>query len=592
MSAATPYSDQPISSDKVGLDDYAALQGVEAALRLVTDAIDGEAWESQARGALRHPYVTRDGCIWKSKVTREGVPLDMRLTTFTAHITAEIIESDGNEQTRYYEIEGVAGGRTTSTIIPASEFRSLRWIATHLGAVAVIVPPTEDREVSAAIQLLSAEDRQVRLRHIHTGWIRHDGADLYLDSAGAIGAEGRVEGIDVALPSQFEGYCLEPPTSPEDLAAAVRASLAVTEVAPLEHSVPLLATVYQAPVAQPPDSLFFHGLTGSFKSSFTGSGLQHFGRQLDYHHLTDSFNSTLNALREVSYKGKDVLIVIDDYSRPPDHKRADELDEKANALFRGVANRAGRSRAARDGSLRAGHRPRATVIASGTQLPTADDVQARLTVLYLHRDLINRKALTRSQQDGAEGRFARSMFGFVRWLARDRQAYLDYYHRRVSAITEDFRVESAHPRTAPAMAAKMGALELFLEYACETGALNDAQAIEWAEKFKAALLKASDAQVPDASVAEPAERFVHLLRDALAAARCHITNRSGGTPLLELAPICGWKKVQNNDGKATGEPAGPLVGWLEGEQDEDWDKLHLYLNPSESFAVVQRLASR
>jgi hypothetical protein len=350
----------------------------------------------------------------------------------------------------------------------------------------------------------------------------------------------------------------------------------------------MLAAPYQAPVEQSPDSNFLVGNSGSFKSCLTALGLQHFGRRFDYDLLTESFASTLNALREVAYKGKDVLIVIDDFSRPPDQYRAAELDEKANALFRGIANRAGRSRAGRDGSLRAGHRPRGSVMASGTQLPPADDVQARLTVLNVRRDFIDLKALTRSQRDGADGRLTQAMFGYVQWVARDRKARLDYYHRRLRELTADFQHESAHPRTAPAMAAKMAALELFLEFACEAEALNDEQAADRLEKFKKALLKTSDAQVPDASLIEVAERFVHLFRDALVAGRCHIASSSGAMPLLELAPICGWKQV---GGVGSGVPGGPLVGWLEEEQEQVWEKLQLYLNPSESLAAVQRLAS-
>jgi hypothetical protein len=593
MSAGTtPYSDQPVHSGKLGLDDYAFLKGVEAALSLIENALDGEAWEAKARAAHRHPYSVRDGAIWKSFVTKAGVPVDVALTTFVARITSEVIESDGEEQKRFFGIEGIASGRTATFTIPSSEYRSLSWIAPHLGAGAVILPPTEDREVAAAIQLLSPEDRPVRLRHLHTGWIQHEGTDVYLDGAGVIGASGRVDAIDIALPPQFEHYGLEEPASPGDLVVAVRASLTITEVAPLHYSVPILATAYQAPVDQPPDSLFLEGLSGSFKSCLTALALQHFGRQLDYHHLTESFASTLNALREVAYKAKDMAIVVDDYSRPPDHYRAAELDEKANALFRGVANRAGRSRASRDGSLRAGRRQRATVIASGTQLPPADDVQARLTVLHIHRDLIDRKALARSQRDGSDGRFAQAMFGFVEWLARDRRARLDQYHRRLTELTAKFQDQSAHPRTAPAMAAKMAAMELFIEFAYEAGALNDQQATDWEGKFMGALLKGSDAQIPDASLTEPAERFVYLLRDALAAGRCHIASCSGAMPLLELAPICGWKQVQlNNDGKGTGVPGGPLVGWLEDELAQDWDKMQLFINPSESLAAVQRLAS-
>jgi hypothetical protein len=401
-------------------------------------------------------------------------------------------------------------------------------------------------------------------------------AHCYLDAPGAIGADGRIVGVDVALPPQFANYVLEDPGGPEAQVEAIRASFAITKVVEFEHGVVLLAAAYQAPVEQPPDSTFLCGLTGSFKSSETALSLQHFGLKLDHLHLTESFASTLNALREVAFLGKDVLVAVDDYSRPPDHYKAAELDAKAEALFRGIGNRAARSRAARDGSLRAAHPPRCALISNGTQMPPADDVQARLTILHVRKDSIDRQALKRSQQDGARGLFVRSMFGFIRWLARNRQAHLDLFHRRRLELRERFQVEDAHPRTSDAMAAKMATLELVIAFACDAGAINDIQAEEWIAKFEEALMKVAQAQTPDRSVVDPAERYVHQLRYALAAGRCHITSPTGVMPPQEIASACGWKDLM---------PAGAPIGWLDGPDLED-----LYLNPSESMAVVQRLS--
>jgi hypothetical protein len=202
-----------------------------------------------------------------------------------------------------------------------------------------------------------------------------------------------------------------------------------------------------------------------------------------------------------------------------------------------------------------------------------------LTILHVRKDSIDRQALTRSQQDGARGLFAHSMFGFIRWLARDRQARLDYYHRRRLELRERFQVEDAHPRTSDAMAAKMAALELVIEYACDAGAINDIQAEEWLARFEQALIKVAHTQVPDRSVVDPAERFVHLLRDALAAGRCHITSAAGDMPPQEIVSACGWKPLKTGGDLM---PAGLPIGWLDSED--------LFLNPSESMAVVQRLS--
>jgi hypothetical protein len=586
MSTATPYDDQPAPPDKIGLDDFACLKGAEAALQLIEEAVDSETYEASARARMPHPYSARAGAIWKT-ITKNDLTFDLRLTTFIARILSQIIESDGVEETRYFEIEGIVNSETRTFTILASEFRSLGWLATYLGGGAVIVPPAEDREVAAAIQLLSPQDVPVRIRHTHTGWIHQGGRDVFLDARGAIGAEGRIAGIDVALPPQFENCFLEDSGSPESQVEAIRASFAITETGPLEHTVLLLAAAYQAPVEQPADSTFICGSSGMFKSCQLALSLQHFGCKMDHLHPTESFASTINALREVAFKGKDVLVGIDDYSRPPDHYQASDLDAKAEALFRGIGNRVGRSRAARDGSLRAARPPRATVISTGTQLPPADDVQARLTVIYARKDVVDRQALTRSQQDGAAGLFAQSMFGFVKWLARDRQGRLDWYRQRVLDLRRRFQDEDAHPRTAPAMAAKMAALELVIEYGCDSGAFSDTQVEEWNAKFLAALIQAAENQSPDRSFVDVAERFIGLLRDALAAGRCYLTNRTGAMPPVDLARTCGWRNTPSSSSSnpPTLVASGPMIGWLEGP---DWEDL--YLNPSESLAVAQKLS--
>src|SRR5262249_2744928 len=153
-------------------------------------------------------------------------------------------------------------------------------------------------------------------------------------------------------------------------------------------------------------------------------------------------------------------LAIDDYSPPDDPRQAADMAAKADALFRGAANRAARSRANRDGSLRAPHPPRALVVANGTQLPRLPDIQARCTIVRVERHAINREALTRAQQDGAQGLFAQAMFGYIQWLARDYAARVARYNQRALQLREMFTEPDAHPRIALALAGKLAALEL------------------------------------------------------------------------------------------------------------------------------------
>src|SRR5262249_11009121 len=156
--------------------------------------------------------------------------------------------------------------------------------------------------------------------------------------------------------------------------------------------------------------------------------------------------------RELMFLAKDVVLPCDDFSPPEDYHEAAGLEVKADAVFRGAGNRAARSRANRDGSLRAAHPPRALIITNGTQQPRKDDVQARMIAIRVRKNMIDRQNLTQSQRDAAEGLLAQSMFGFVQWLARDRDARLNYYHRRLLKLRDQFQDDGAHPRTAPAIA--------------------------------------------------------------------------------------------------------------------------------------------
>jgi hypothetical protein len=207
-------------------------------------------------------------------------------------------------------------------------------------------------------------------------------------------------------------------------------------------------------------------------------------------------------------------------------------------------------------------------------------------VIRVRKNAVNREALTRAQHDAAQGLFAQAEFGFIVWLARDRPKHVEWYQERTLKLRAAFQDEAAHPRTAPAMAGKMAALELAIEFACDSGAISDEQAADFLVRFETALKKLAQVQNPDYAAMQPAARFVRLLRDALASGRGHITTRSGAAPPAHLAAGCGWKGFDgqaNNGGRL--ESSGPNIGWIDGR---DWEDL--FLNPSESLAVVQKLA--
>src|SRR4028119_376475 len=73
------------------------------------------------------PYrETPKGIIW-NKPTRDGELLTA-MTNFTARITAEVIEDDGAEQNRYFEIEAFCLGRHYNFAVASATFASLNWV--------------------------------------------------------------------------------------------------------------------------------------------------------------------------------------------------------------------------------------------------------------------------------------------------------------------------------------------------------------------------------------------------------------------------------------------------------------------------------
>ena len=208
-----------------------------------------------------------------------------------------------------------------------------------------------------------------------------------------------------------------------------------------------------------------------------------------------------------------------------------------------------------------------------------------MTIVRVQKDMIDRKALMRSQQDGEHG-FVRS--GHVRlclhgWRV-ERCKQVKWYHQRVLELREQFQDPELHPRTAPAMAASWLRLNCLSSLPTSPDAINDVQANDYLEKFEKALKNLMQAQNLGRAAMQPAARFVRLLRDALASGRCHITLRTGrlrppigrGLRLEGVESAGDSLKGTVRPGRgtyyhrrlcarlATGS-SGPAIGWIDGQ---------------------------
>jgi hypothetical protein len=214
--------------------------------------------------------------------------------------------------------------------------------------------------------------------------------------------------------------------------------------------------------------------------------------------------------------------------------------------------------------------------------------EARLSVLPFKRGDIDKAALTRSQAAAEEGLLVKAMGAYIQWLARDRDTQIAYFRRRAGQLRSEYA--GTHARLPEAMAAKQAALEVFLQFVRDTGALSPAEADTRKGEMVDALKELVPAQEIDRDKVRPSEWFLGSLRSAIASGRAHVGMCHGGEPPPSKVLGYGWKEVTrgvDRNGKLLRhwEPSGERLGWIDGASLES-----LYLNPQVALAVVQKLA--
>lgn len=559
---------------KVGLDDYfAAGNSVDDLLALASPTL-----RSLPGGADPGPYEeTEQGIVWNNQ--RHGDVQQVTLTNFTARIVADTTVDDGAEVHRVFEMEGTARGRARTFRVPALQFQSLSWAVEHLGAGAIVEPGQglKDR-TRVAIQTLSGD---VPERHVfaHSGWREVEEEWLYLHGGGAIGARGLVPDVSVELPPELAPLTLPAPDG--GVAEAVRASLRVAEVARPEIAWPVLAAAWRAPLGRCDFSIHLAGPTGQGKTELAALAQQHFGSGFTARRLPASWHSTTNAIEGIMFAAKDTAVTVDDFAPGGTGVDQQRAHRDADRVYRAVGNQLGRSRMRSDSSLRGAKVPRCLPLGTGEDVPRGQSLQARLLVVHVPPGAVDFEKLTECQRQGADGLYALAMSGFLRWAA---PRYGEVRHglpAEVAELRAKLADDGMHRRTPGVVASLLVGVRYMVDFAVAVEAVSRRGGEELLEAAAEALKAAAAVQQQEQSAADPALRYLALLRAALASGRAHVSSPAGRHP--ERPELWGWRKVAvGGDGREEQRPQGERIGWLEEGQ--------LYLEPNAALAVVQKLA--
>src|SRR5262249_36562052 len=125
------------------------------------------------------PYKeTPHGLVWL-KPTRDGV-METPLCNFTARIISGVIEDDGVEIRRAFEIEAHQGEHKATIKVSAERFASMNWTTEALGHHAILAPgQTIKDHAQVAIQLFSQDTTERRVL-THLGWRKVGSTWCYL----------------------------------------------------------------------------------------------------------------------------------------------------------------------------------------------------------------------------------------------------------------------------------------------------------------------------------------------------------------------------------------------------------------------------
>ena len=523
--------------NKQGLDDFlAAGHSVEDLLSLATDTLR----QPPSNGVeTAVPYVASSNGITWMKRTSDGVT-PVPLTNFNAHIITDIIRDDGSETTRKFEIETHLSVQQVVLEVPASQFAGMNWVHENLGAQAIVSPGIGLKDhARAAIQYLS---KDIVERHIytHAGWRKINGVWVFLSGSGALGADFPVA---VTLEKALERYALPPPGSKDAAKEAIQRSLKLLSVAPKRVIIPLLASVFLAPLTSflsPDFVIWVFGKTGSLKSSILSLFLCHFGPTFTRTSLPADWHSTANFLEKMAFLAKDLPFLIDDFAPAKNAHEAGEMERKVSYLVRAIGNRSGKGRMRSDTSLRAAYIPRCFLWSTGEQLPSGQSEMARLLALELRREDVNISLLTEAQEH------AQSLaIGMSYYLLALREYLEDIKPLRVR--WEEYRAKllgnAIHLRSPEIAAHLMVGFDLFLGVALDLGVISDSQCQELRAEAFTAIPEAVKEQDNRIGGEDPIVRFAEILSELESQGLISLNGQTGDARV----EMIGWQDATTGE---------------------------------------------
>lgn len=494
------------------------------------------------------------------------------LTNFRAIIRGQIERDFGDHVRQSYEVEATVQNETCKFEIDATQFDGLGWVASQLPSSAIVYPGAR-RHVAAAIRACSGPVERRRVL-TQTGWVRRDEQWVYADADGAIGADGRADGMSTLLHPALSDYRLPPEASDGDVYEGVHSSLALMGLADRDKLAPMLAGVYRSVLGSCGFSIYVVGRSNVYKTEVLSLAMRHLGVGLKPDRLTASWSSTAAGVASICAAAKDSIVAVDDLVST--NAAADAA--RADRILRDAANHVSRHRATSTGAAGPATQMQAMIMATGEELPPGQSLHTRLLAIELRPGDISPDALTRCQSDAESGRYASAMGAYVRWLAGRLENARETASRKAREYRDHVLPDTRYPRTATAIGELAAGMDTFLEFGEDYGVISTSERQDYFDRAWRALLAAANAQSDDHREQDPAERFVGLIAQAVATGAAHMAAMDEHD-VLHPPQRWGWRQT---DGWLW-KPQGQLIGYV--------DDQSVYLLPDAAYRVAHRIGS-
>jgi hypothetical protein len=479
------------------------------------------------------------------------------LTNFTALLEEEVEYRDRMASGKPVIVDGAStssprilyhaklttfDGQIYRRAILSDDFITGNW-PLHVSSVCQTVPGLEKKArqcIQAYSQAYHGGTTPRKIVYGRTGWIKHDGRDVYAYQDGGIGPDGFVTDLSCNVADMnLGGYRLDLPADNVEARLAVREVLGLLDLAPAHVMAPMLCCAFRGPLGETPLTVWVVGSSGSYKTQVAALIQQLYGAGMDSDTLPASWTDTNAGLEQAQWCARDALLLIDDFAPKGDSKTINELHNKAEAVLRRQGNLQGKRRYSfmEADTINTNYKPSGILLSTGEDLPKNFSALARTLFTRLAPNSVKLDELTRYQGLASRGVLAKAMGCYIQWLAarpdeRD-EAALD----RRFIVYRDAASKlglGGHGRMTSNMAELACGMGSWLRFALDRRFITQEEYDTYADRIWSALYEASRTQADSQQGDNPLKNLLDAARSALRevvnSKAAHVAMRGGGRP--------------------------------------------------------------